>query len=287
MLTRTLLAAAVALTLPLIAARGGGRVPERMILTGTPPWGPSWIAADGSPVPAGCGPEAARILLAYYDRRSGYRFVADDPAGAIRELRRRMGTVTVVWGGVPQGLTWPWAFAPGLEGYIAARYPGGARIGTFSGSPAAAFERSVGLLRQGVPHVILFDWQGAGGVFPNHYAVVVGYDLAAGRNHLVLNPGWGYDFQILDLADPAVAPVTLFWIEEIRDPPDGRPGTGLAPSAAGMWEVDPQGRVALRPVLRLHFDPGSTVRWPPSSRVEVLVPRADDLAVAIWDPGDP
>ena len=260
--------------------------PERMILTGIPPLGPTWLPDErGGSIPAGCGPEAARALLAYYDRRYGYRLVRDDPAAAVGELYRLMGTLTVIWDGVRQGLTWPWSFAAGLRAYVGARYPGGVRVGRLDGSPIPVFERSVDLVRQEIPHVILFDWQGAGGIFPNHYAIVVGYDRSQGRRHLVLNPGWGYDFQLLDMSDPAVAPVSLFWIEEIRDPPDDEPGVSIGPpSAAGMWERDEKGNVQLRPVLRLHSDPHSTVRWPPSTRVGFPIPGVDDLAIAIWDP---
>ncbi len=195
-----------------------------------------------------------------------------------------MGTITVTWEGVSQGLTWPWAFAPGLRGYIESRCSGGTRIGTLSASLSTAFARSVELVRLGVPHVILFDWQNAGGIFPNHYAVVVGYDGSAGRQYLVLNPGWGYDFQLLDLSDPGVAPVTLFWIEELPPPSEAEPGLRVGPpSAVGMWERNHDETVQLRPVLRLHGDPGSTVRWPPSSRVQFLLPGVTDLAIAIWD----
>ncbi|MCX7751123.1 MAG: hypothetical protein N2320_06285 [Candidatus Bipolaricaulota bacterium] len=261
----------------------GAAAPERLLLTGVPPLGPSWIARpDGGRDPAGCGPEAARLLLLYWDRRYGYRLV-EDLDGAIAELHRRMGTITVTWEGIPQGLTWPWAFAPGLHGYIAARY-GDATVGSFSGTLPAAFARSVELLLKGLPHVILFDWEGKGGILPTHYALVVGYDRSAGRRQLVLNPGWGYDFQLLDLADPAVAPVTLYWIEEIGDPPDGRPGRpSPRPVGAGMWERDEAGSLVLRPVLRLHFDPRSTVRWPPASRLLPLVPGAEDIVLALWD----
>ncbi len=266
-------------------AAGTAPPPERMLLTGIPPLGPTWLSgADGTQIPAGCGPEAARLLLLYHDRRHGYRLVGEDPHGAIREIHRLMGTATVTWDGVRQGLTWPWSFTPGLQAYIETRYPSGAAMGTLSGSLSAVFTRSVDLVRQSVPHVILFDWRGSGGIFPNHYAVVVGYDLSAGRMHLVLNPGWGYDFQILDMSDPAVAPVTLFWIGELYNPPDAVPGGPVAPpSAAGMWVTDEDGQTQLRPVLRLHNDPRSTVRWPISSHVQFIVPGLDDLAIVTWD----
>ncbi len=278
-MSRKVLGAALAA----FALLGGAAEPERAILTGVPPLGPSWIPRPGGGLdPAGCGPEAARLLLLYYDRRFGYRLV-DDLQGAIAELHRRMGTVTITWEGVPQGLTWPWAFAPGLAGYIAARYPGGATVRSLGGSLEGVFAQAVELLLRGVPSVILFDWEGEGGIFPNHYALVVGYDRAAGRKQLVLNPGWGYDFQLLDMTDPSVAPATLYWIEGIRDPPDGRPGRpSPRPAAAGMWEED-EGNRRFRPVLRLHFDPGSTVRWPPATRLLPLIPGADDLLLALWD----
>lgn len=264
---------------------GGAVSPERMILTGTPPWGHSSVAAaDGSRIPAGCGPEAARILLAYFDRRCGYRFVLDDPERSIGELHQRMGTITVTWDGVRQGLTWPWAFTAGLRAYLEQSCPQGVVLETAVGSLGVVFARSVELIQRGVPHVILFDWQGTGGIFPNHYAVVVGYDLSSGRKHLVLNPGWGYDFQLLDMTDAKVAPVSLYWIEAPCGVPDGERGALTFPrSAAGMWERDEEGNLQLRPVLRLHGDPHSTVRWPRSSRVQLFVPGMDDVAIAVWD----
>lgn len=258
---------------------------ERVILTGVPPLGPTWWKDEaGANVPAGCGPEAGRLLLSYYDRRYGYRFVRDDPAKAIKDLHARMGTVTVFWAGTRQGLTWPWAFAPGLRAYIEARCPRGASLRSLDADLRKVFETSVALIQRGEPHVILFDWGGEGGIFPNHYAVVVGYDTTEGRQLLVLNPGWGYDFQLLDMRDPMVAPATLFWIEEVRDPPDAEPGIAIGPaSATGMWERDAEGLLQLRPVLRLHNDPRSTVRWAASSHVQFLVAGADDLAIATWD----
>jgi len=268
-----------------LSCAGTGSRAERMILTGTPPFGPSWLShANGSRIPAGCGPEAARILLAFYDRRYGYRFVGDDLAAALGELHRLMGTTTVLWGGVPQGLTWPWAFVDGFRAYIEARYPGGAVLGEFSSDLAQVFATSVDLIQRATPHVILFDWAGATWIFPNHYAVVVGYDRSEGRQLLVLNAGWGYDFQVLDMSDPAVAPASLVWIEEIRNPPEAAPGLPLGRlSAQGMWTTDDTGQVQLRPVLRLHNDPQSTVRWPISTRTTFLVRGAGDLAIAVWE----
>jgi len=160
-------------------------------------------------------------------------------------------------------------------------------LGSLDADLEKVFETSVQLIQRGVPHVILFDWAGAMGIFPNHYAVVVGYNREGGRRELVINPGWGYDFQVLDMSDPAVAPASLVWIERILDPPDDIPGFQTAFSAHGMWTTDEAGQVQLRPVLRLHNDPRSTVRWPTSSRVQFLVSDVDDLALVTWDPAEP
>ena len=95
--------------------------PERMLILGLPAWGPTFLSApDGEEIPAGCGPEAARLLLLYYDHVFGTSFVREDPKSAISELHQLMGTITVEWKGLNQGLTWPWAFRAGLRAYIEA-----------------------------------------------------------------------------------------------------------------------------------------------------------------------
>jgi hypothetical protein len=82
--------------------------PERMLILGLPAWGPTFFSApDSEEIPAGCGPEAARLLLLYYDHVFGTSFVREDPKSAISELHRLMGTITVEWKGLKQGLTWP------------------------------------------------------------------------------------------------------------------------------------------------------------------------------------
>ncbi len=264
-------------------ALGKGASPERILLTGFPAWGPTvWKDEHGQLVPAGCGPEAARILLAYYDRLGYSRLVRPDPEGAIRELRELMGTTTVTWGG-PQGLTWPWKFTEGLQAFVQRRYPGGAQVRSFSGTLEQVFGKAIELLQQGIPSVLLFDWAGGGGVFPTHYAVVVGYDRSQGRRHLVVNNGWGYEFQIVDMADPAVAPASVYWIEAVAGEAEGPAGVPLGPPKdTNLWCTNAQGELALCPTLRLHFAPQSAVRWPPSTRVVVLVPDTD-LVLGLWE----
>jgi hypothetical protein len=260
---------------------------ERMIITGVPPFGPTqWTNDSGKTVPAGCGPEAARMLLAYYDRRYGYtRLVRDAPGQAIRELRERMNTLTVMWQGRAQGFTDPGLFIAGLKSYVEARYPGGLTLGSRIGTLAQVFEKSVELIRSFKPHVILFDWEGAAWIFPNHYAVVVGFSIENGRSELIINTGWGYDFQILDMTDTKAAPSSIVWIEEIADPPDGQAGVALGPgSAQGMWTVDQNGRPRLEPVLHRHFDPNETVSWSMSDRVQFFLSQTPSkIGVASWD----
>lgn len=121
-----------------------------------------------------------------------------------------MGTTTVHWEGLDQGLTWPWRFAQGLEAYVRERGPE-VRVRTLSASLGEVFTKAVELVQDGNLPVLLFDREGRGGVFPNHYALVVGHCLM--RRELVVNPGWGYAFQIVPFDEPGVGPVQLFWLE--------------------------------------------------------------------------
>jgi len=97
-------------------------IPVRMIIAGVPPFGSTqWTDDKGNVVPAGCGPEAARMLLAYYDRRYGYeQLVRGQPGKAIVELHDRMHTITVTWDGKKQGFTDPTLFKSGLKSYMEA-----------------------------------------------------------------------------------------------------------------------------------------------------------------------
>ncbi|MCS7239837.1 MAG: C39 family peptidase [Candidatus Bipolaricaulota bacterium] len=184
--------------------------PRRLLIVGIPAWGPSWLSQDGKRIPAGCGPEAARLLLWYWATLFNMDLVRDDPEGALRALHSLMDTVTVHWEGVDQGLTWPWNFSRGLEVYAQTHLPQ-VRVRSLSGSREEVFAHAVELLQSGNPPVLLFDWVGLGGIFPNHYALVVGYDLR--EEELVVNPGWGYSFQAVPFTHGEIAPVQLFWLE--------------------------------------------------------------------------
>jgi len=257
-----------------------------MILTGVPPFGPtSWSAEGAESTPAGCGPTAALMLLAYYDSRFGYaRLVRSAPEQAIVELHDRMNTLTIAWGGARQGFTDPFSFFGGLEVYVNARYPRGVRLESKLGTLEDVFSTSVALIKASKPHIILFDWRGETLLFPNHYAVVVGFRAEAGRKDLIINPGWGYDFQILDMTDPAVAPAILFWIESWTVPPDGQPSGSIGPASVGStWVLDKRGGWALQPVLRQHFAPSHVEVWRPSDSVDFLVAdEAVRIAACAW-----
>jgi len=238
--------------------------PEKMLIFGLPAWGPTLLRnPQGEEIPAGCGPEAARLLLLYYDHVFGTPFVREDPESAISELHRLMGTLTVEWKGLPQGLTWPWAFRAGLRAYIEAHSNLPVRVHTFTGGLGEVFFRTVRLLQEGTPAVLLFDWLGEGGIFPTHYALVVGYDLSS--DELVLNPGWGYDFQLLSFRDERILPVSLFWLEF--------PGQVLKPQSVSP-ETFPE------PVLRKHGLPQETVTWPKPTRI---LSFGGGLFLLVWE----
>jgi len=108
--------------------------PEKMLIFGLPAWGPTLLRnPQGEEIPAGCGPEAARLLLLYYDLVFWTSFVREDPEFAISELHGLMGTLTVEWRGLKQGLTWPWAFRAGLRAYIEAHSDLPVQVHTFTG----------------------------------------------------------------------------------------------------------------------------------------------------------
>lgn len=237
------------------------RPPARLLILGLPALGPSWLEKDGQRIPAGCGPEAARLLLWYWEARLGIDLVRSDPEGALAALHALMGTITVHWEGTTQGLTWPWRFAQGLEAYVRQKLPQ-ASVHTLSGSRGEVFHKAVELLVRGNPPVLLFDWEGRGGLFPNHYALVVGYE----RNtwELVVNPGWGYPFQTVPFQDPAVGPVQLFWLEGV----DLAAGSAPAPLPADCPAVRGYGKGAT-------FSP-----WCGPSRARELGPG---LVLLLWD----
>ena len=235
-----------------------------MILTGVPPSPqPIWEDTKGQSIPAGCGPQAVRLLLAYYEERYGYDFqMQEDETAAVEELHDRMHTMTVLWDGERMGFTFPAMLVAGMKSYITSRYPSGVTIRRKSGSLGSVFETSVSLIQEGRPQIIAFDWEGMGWIFPCHFAVVVGYRIENNVKELIINTGWGYDFQALDMTDPAVWPATLYWMDQFEGlSEDGGERRAPPSTARGMWTCDTEGFCQLQPVVHAHFDPYSAETW--------------------------
>jgi hypothetical protein len=241
---------------------------------------------------AGCGPVAALMLMAYYDRRYGYTQLVSTQAESVTampdapliELRRSMHTFNDLKTGTKWGLTIPSLFKAGLDSYITSRY-GRTDLDSYSSEGLFTnlddvFNKSVELINSNKVHILLFDWNGTTGPFANHYVVVVGYRKDGGRKELVVNPGWGYDFQIVDMADKAVNPVTIYWIDSIERTPEGpADGHQIGPQSSYTWTTA-DGKQQLTPNLNGHFDSGWT-QWDRSDETEDLV-QGTEVKRCIW-----
>jgi hypothetical protein len=84
-----------------------------VIITGVPPYKQDDVVKEnGDEVIAGCGPVAALMLLAYYDRRYGYKqlisthaeSVTGMPDALLIELRQSMHTVNDLKNGTEWGM---------------------------------------------------------------------------------------------------------------------------------------------------------------------------------------
>jgi len=260
----------------------------RKIITGVPPYRQNYIYNDeGKKVMAGCGPVAALMLLAYYDRRYGYKKLISSnyesdtgmPDELIVELRKKMKTVDVQ--DKTQALTLPTGFRLGLKNYIKQSYEVETytKASTGLGTLKGVFEKSVDLINGNKIHVMLLDWDNGGVIFPNHYVVVVGYRKDADHMELIVNAGWGYDFYIVDMTDKKVNPARLYWIE-IKSKPDGSADAHkIGPAGKYNWEGE-EGKKQLVPKLFKHFS-SSTTEWGKSDALEFLVPNSD-LRVCKW-----
>ena len=237
---------------------------QRRILTGVPPFEQEkFTGSQHNDELWGCGPTAQLILLSYYDRAYGYKQLVRGRVGkALLEIYDITGTTTVKTPkGKEYGFTDPARFKIGLRRYIRKRY-GGATLGSRAGTLDQVFSKSVELINDKTIHFILFDWSGKTAIFPNHYSVVVGYNKEGDRKELIINTGWGYDFQILDMNDFEVSPASIVWIKEIEGNPDGSTGISLGPpSAYGMFVTDNQGNAQLKPTMRKHFDINTQLSW--------------------------
>jgi hypothetical protein len=236
-----------------------------MLIFGLPAWGPTFLSApDSEEIPAGCGPEAARLLLLYYDHVFGTSFVREDPKSAISELHRLMGTITVEWKGLKQGLTWPWAFRAGLRAYIEAHSGLPLEVHTFTGGLEEVFFRAVRLIQEGTPAVLLFDWQGEGGIFP--------HPLRGGRG---LRPFFRRACPQSPAGATSSSSFPFAMKASSRFPSFGWsfPGQVLK-----LQSVSPE--MLPKPVLRKHGLPQEAVIWPAPTRILSL---SEGLFLLVWE----
>lgn len=267
---------------------------EARILTGMAPYDQCRpIEVDGRRAETGCAATAALMLLAYYRARHGWHQLLSSedepqamPESVAGELRRRMHTLDDALDGRPWPITLPAFFHAGLEGYIRERYPF-ARVKEYT---TEAFGRGLGalfahareLVDDGVPAVLLFDWQAPGTVLPHLYTAVVGYRIDGARRHLIVNPGWGPGTQFLtvDCDDRRLRPAVLYYIEP-ADEIAARSGAAepMGPPTGYRW-LRAGGDRRLRPLVRRHFST-SVETWPPSRPARELV-AGTDYTVCDW-----
>ncbi len=261
--------------------------PERYIITGVPPYEQTYYTnKKGKRVLTRCGPTAALMLLAYYDRRYGYRKLIlagyedeEVPSELIQTLRNRMKTVVVSGG---QGLTEPNLFKLGLKSYIKESYDVDIeeKNTLLGGTLDGVFEKSVELLQSNKPHFIVFDWDPTrlGEVletvtpFANHYSVVIGYNTSNGKKNLIINPGWGADrdLQLIDMADKSIEPVRIIWLEMKSEPDGKQDGCSIAfyeqnPNVDFVKQSD--GSFRMVPSIRKHLA-SERVEWRESDSTE-------------------
>jgi hypothetical protein len=180
-------------------------------------------------------------------------------------------------------MTLPPTFKSGLKSYIDDRYAnvdiktkGTAGLNTLKG----VFDQSVELIQDGKPHILLFDWEGDSGIFPNHYVVVVGYRNDGEQQTLIVNDGWGNDFHKVDMSDKKVKPGRIYWLE-IGNKPDGpADGHQIGPAGRYNW-VKENGKTQLKPKIYKHFSTSETFEWPASDDVEYIA-KGTDVAHCMW-----
>jgi hypothetical protein len=271
----------------------------RLILTGVPPYDQNYVINDNSKtVMAGCGPVAALMLLAYYDRAFGYHRLIKSvpetktgmPEELILKLRAEMKTSNFELDKddvQTYGLTLPPAFRSGLRSYVKQYYDADVhtRASTGLNSLEGVFEKSKELLDEGLPHVLLLDYDddvmpGIGGLFPDHYVVVVGYSINDGRQNLIVNNGLGANFQVVDMTDKAIKPARIYWLE-MKDPADGpKDGHQIGPEEHYTWAtVD--GEKRLEPTILKEGSATESFSWRPADKSVVLTPNSD-VSVSRW-----
>lgn len=246
--------------------------PMRYIITGVPAYEQEKITIKGEKRYYGCGPCAALMLMAYYDRRFGFKDLIPAsceseavPLDLIHELRDRM-KATPVAGDLT--LTVPEFFKSGLKKYIKQFYDVDIKSKSTLGfgSLDKVFEQSVELIKSNKPHIICFDWKPKGtlgsNLFANHYSVVVGYNKKDKKKHLIINLGHGdsWNYQVIDLSDKKIKPVRIYWLEmksSANGPRDAHP---IGPAVQSKWTdfvKQSDGRFKMVPTLGKYSDPST------------------------------
>ena len=78
------------------------------------------------------------------------------------------------------------------------------------------FAKSIELIKEHKVHAILYDSaveNDKNSIIPNHYGIVVGYNKSGGKKRLVVNKGWGNNFEIIDCTDPRMQPAKIYWLD--------------------------------------------------------------------------
>jgi hypothetical protein len=271
----------------------------RLILTGVPPYNQSSVINDnGKTVMAGCGPVAALMLLAYYDRAFGYHRLIKSvpetktgmPEELILKLRGEMQTANFELdkdGVQYYGLTLPSAFRSGLKSYIRQYYDADVdtKASTGFNTLTGVFEKSRELLDAGRPHVLLLDYDDVmpgviGGLFPDHYVVVVGYSINHGCQNLIVNNGLGANFQIVDMTDKEIKPARIYWLD-MKEPGDGaRDGHQIGPEEHYRWGMV-DGEKRLEPSILQNGSATEFFSWRPADKSVALTPTSD-VSVSRW-----
>ncbi len=159
---------------------------------------------------------------------------------------------------------------------------------------ADVFDKSVELISNDLPHVILFDAYNVTGsksiIFPTHYSIVVGYNKEDGKKELIINPGWGYPFQLIDLADTKIKPVRIIWAK-ITSTADGDKdghtigpkGSELCSTASFMHYENVGGSLLMKPTI-MKYDGGCTT-WRTATRTKHPIAKDGEphISVAKWE----
>lgn len=258
----------------------------KKIITGTPRYYQDYLTnSKGQEVMAGCGPVALAILSAFYDRRYGYELIPkkfeskEFPEELLLSLYDILKTKNFEVGkenrkNQDYGLTLPSDFKAGVKKWFKKKgyeVDVDTKSSTGVGTVEKVFEKSVELIKSNKIHFLLFDWDGDGLIFPNHFVVVVGYNCEDSRMELIVNNGWGDDFQIIDMSDKKVKPIRIYWLKNADEPEGKADGHKIGPCDGYDWKKDSNGKGQLKPTFYRHFSRSKTVSWRPSDSAKFLV----------------